>query len=241
MSSLELALRADLAGDLVDADGRPVGELASERYAQTPTRVVRCPFHDRREGQPMNASALKQLREVWPDILQAAASLAGSSGSGVAAWRAAIALTAAPTLHALLRPGVPVPNALSAGYKASLGFAQVLTHLLLTVGSDLPFAQLGSGDQLLAFLDREGWLLGESQACAGTPEMIVALWESLAGRPGGAPLPEAWASVGLPGRVPELAMVEALRIGEVLHGARAGRCAWLAAASRFQRERLSAD
>ncbi len=201
-------LDLDLAIELLDADGRPLGEVAARSYASTATRLVRCPYHDRRRGVPMNASAFDQLRAAWKPLLSAAGAL--SDGTALGAWRAAVGLVGAPVLFAEQNPGQPVPIELSAGYKATLGFTQTLTSLLLRAG-DRPFAELGTGAELFAYLDQQGWLLGQTQACAGSPRMIEELWTALGGTDDA--LPEPWARLGLASRLGELATIEALRIG----------------------------
>jgi len=169
------------ARHLRDADGRPVAELASPLYADTPTSLVACPYADARHGQPMNADALNQLRRVWPDVLATARALAGSAPTTHQAWRVCVAGLAAPCLL-----GDPVPVAVSAWFKTSLGFSQVLTALLLSADgvADAPLAALGSADSFFKPLDDQRWLIGTTQVCAGPQGHIAALFGALSGAPG---------------------------------------------------------
>ncbi|MBX2803967.1 MAG: hypothetical protein KTR31_40195 [Myxococcales bacterium] len=180
-------VRFDPTADLIDEDGRPVGEIGSRHYDPAATELRTCPYHDARRGHPMNQTALRQLSAVWPEVVAAGAWLARQTtpaGSVHAAWWACIAGTRAPAIHDTLHPGVPVPRALSALYKASLGFSQVLTAVLLADDgiAEAPLASLGDADAFLALLDRERWLVGEQQACAGPGPMIGQLFDAFAGR-----------------------------------------------------------
>lgn len=171
----------DPTSDLLDEDGRPVGEIGSRRYDPEATELVQCPYADARQGNPMNHTALRQLSTVWPEVLRAAGALAGPTPTAHGAWRACIAGTRAPALHHH-RYGTPVPRLLSALYKSSLGFSQVLTALLLSEPglADVPLASLGTPDAFFALLDRERWLVGADQVCAGPRPMIEQMFEALA-------------------------------------------------------------
>jgi len=171
--SLEVALRANLAVDLIDVDGRPLGEVGSTRYDRQRTELVSCPFADRRRGMPMNASALAQLRDTWKPLLSAAGAL--SDGTALGAWRACIGLVGAPVLFALAHPDQPVPRPLSAGYKAALGFTQTLTHLLLQ-GSDRPWAVVNLEGRLDELATVEAVRIGEVRrgAPAGLNPWLMA-------------------------------------------------------------------
>ncbi|MEQ1565274.1 MAG: hypothetical protein ABMA64_06520 [Myxococcota bacterium] len=187
------------AVDWLDVDGRPLGEVASARYDPAATRVVACPYPDRRRGLPMNASALGQVGPVWSATLAAVRALAEALRAAAHreaptvhdAWLIALAGISGP-----LRTGEPVPVATSALYKTSLGLSQITTHLLLAGDgvADTPFAELGSGAAWFDALDQGGWLLGAAQVCAGTRAMFVELGDALAGR---APLAGAPSAPGL--------------------------------------------
>lgn len=163
----------------LDVDGRPVAEVASPLYSQVRTEEVACPYPDRRRGQLMNLSALRQLGPVWSDLLADTARAVGPTPTVAAAWRAVLrglALTwSCPD---------PVPRLASVRFKTCLGYSQVLTALLLAQEglAAAPFASLGSSDELFRLLDAGGWLLGDQQVCAGPGHRIAELADGLAGR-----------------------------------------------------------
>ena len=114
-------------------------------------------------------------------MLAAATWLAQGQRTVHGAWRAAIAGTAAPTVHRD-RVGGPVPRVLSALYKSSLGFSQVLTALALSddAVAGLDLGQLGDAASFLALLDDGRWWVGRDQVCAGPAAMIGQMFEALA-------------------------------------------------------------
>lgn len=166
--------------DLIDVDGRPIGELASRRYDTIETEIVACPYHDARRGLPMNKTALRQLSSCWPEVVQAAAALSGPDATVHRAWWACIGGTTAPRIHHE-RFGRPIPRVLSSLYKGSLGYSQVLTALLLAQDglADVPLSSLGDSDAFFALLDDGKWLVGQVQACAGPAPMIGQLLMAL--------------------------------------------------------------
>ncbi|HHO50093.1 MAG TPA: hypothetical protein ENK18_04285 [Deltaproteobacteria bacterium] len=139
----------------------------------------------------MNQTALRQLTSCWSEVCSAAGWLVGPSPTAHRAWWAVLAGTAAPAAHARVHPGEPIPRVLSSLYKASLGFSQVLTAILLAEDgvADTPLVELGDGSMLAEVLERGRWLVGAEQVCAGPMPMIEALYAVLAGQttPGSAP------------------------------------------------------
>ena len=177
----------------LDEDGRPVAEIASPHYDPARTELQRCPYPDARLGQPMNRSALRQMADVWPALLDSVRWCVGGEPTVHRAWRAAVAGLAAPALW----PEAEVPRLLSAQFKASLGLSQVLTTLLLgeAGAADARLVELGDADAFFAQLDAGRWLIGESQVCAGSASMIGALFDALSDGAPGAPDP-AWSRLG---------------------------------------------
>ena len=172
---------------LLDEDGRPVAEVASPLYDPENTELVACPYHDAREGKPMNASALRQLtREVWPTVRQAARAFAGESPTLHDALRSVVAGLVAPAVHGT---ETPVPRLLSVWFKTSLGFSQVLVTLALADDGmgDVPLTGIGDRDAFCEALDAQEWLIGATQVCAGPMRMIGDLFATLAGE---GPVPE---------------------------------------------------
>ena len=192
-------LLAYRTNDLVDRDGRALGEVSSPRYDAQRTELVACPYPDGRRGQPMNLSALRQLAAPWPALLSTVRSLVGAEPTVHRVWWASLAGTAAP----LLVDG-PVPVGLSALYKASLGLSQVTSSLLLADDgvADVPFAELGDDASFFAFLDAGNWLVGQQQVCAGAAPQIREVARALAGGP--------------PLRGPILAPLDAPSTGEIV-------------------------
>lgn len=177
--------RHDPTSDLLDSDGRPVGEIGSRLYDPSATELLGCPYADARHGRPMNHTALRQLSAAWPGVLAAARTLAGPGPATVhRAWRAVVAGTRAPAAHRTYVGG-PIPRVLSALYKSSLGFSQVLTALLLAQDgmADVPLGSLGNADAFFALLDRERWLVGAEQVCAGPANLIGQMFDALQGAP----------------------------------------------------------
>jgi hypothetical protein len=166
--------------DLVDGDGRALGEVSSPRYDPARTELVACPYADARRGQPMNLSALRQLAAPWPALPSTVRALAGPAPTVHRTWWVSLAGTVAP----LLVDG-PVPVGLSALYKTSLGLSQVTASLLLAEDgvADAPFAELGDDAAFFAFLDDGRWLVGQQQVCAGTAPQIREIARALAGGP----------------------------------------------------------
>jgi hypothetical protein len=172
------------AADLVDVDRRPCGELASARYDEGATEVVACPYHGVRSGLPMNRTALRQISSAWPALVGSARALVDPEEPTVyRAFRAAVAGTAAPLAFHAASPDQPIPRVLSAFFKASLGFSQVLSALLLADDgvADAALSDLGDGDAFLAYLEHERWLVGQLQVCAGPEPMIRQMFEAFAG------------------------------------------------------------
>ena len=174
----------DDGADLLDVDGRPVGEVGSVHYTEVETELGGCPYDDARKGRPMNRSALRQLSVVWPEVRATVAAMAARASrpaTVAGAWQTALAGTAIPSRWAREHPGVAVPRLWSAIYKTSLGFSQVLTALLLSAEgvADCVLSSLGTPEAFLDLLDREEWLVGEQQVCAGPPAWIGALLQAL--------------------------------------------------------------
>lgn len=190
------------ARDLVDEDGRPVAEVASALYRDADTDLPACPYADGRAGRPMNRSALRQMTACWPELLRTIAGLGGGTVHG--AWVAAARGVALP-----LSAGTPVPRVASCVFKASLGLSQVFSAMLLQDASVAarPLRSLGDGESFFLALDQGEWLHGDTQVCAGTKPMIVAIFDALAD---GAP-----PSLGIPEQAVALAAARVARRNEL--------------------------
>jgi hypothetical protein len=185
VKALLTAVTQDVVRDLLDEDGRPLGENASPKYPKDMTREVTCPYSGTRHGGVMNVSALAQITENWSQVLGALR----SEGTVLSAWRATVAGITAPVRYALDHPGEPVPRSLSALYKTCLGFNQVLLHVLLSGDvARRPLSDLGDADSFLDLLEAGGFLVGGEQVCAGPPQMLRAAFDALGAT--GEPVPD---------------------------------------------------
>ncbi|MEL6344299.1 MAG: hypothetical protein AAFV53_14365 [Myxococcota bacterium] len=179
--------------DRLDEDGRPLGEHASpDAYAVSPRDERPCPYRDERQGQVMNAAALRQVRVNWPTIRTTLCDWATPNATVRQAWMVTLAATMAPMMTPA---GCPVPVAWSAMYKTCIGFHQLLTFLILAeaAAAETPLSALATPEEFQRWLSREGWLVGQTQVCAGPAAMIAAGFQALCGDGTGAgagsPLP----------------------------------------------------
>ncbi len=182
-------LLADAALDALDEDGRPLGEQASPvLYRASSVDERPCPYEDgrARARMPMNVAALRQANTCWREVLAQLSRLAAlhatSEGplSGHQVWQAHLAVMCAPLLWWRAHDA-PLPRALSALYKLSLGFATALPMLLLSqpgVG-DAPLGEALSGEEFFALNDAQGWLIGQMQVCAGPKRLITQSYETI--------------------------------------------------------------
>jgi hypothetical protein len=164
--------------DWLDVDGRPLGEQASPDYPKD-THHVACPYSGARRGLPMNQDAVEQVRRHHTEVLGRLSAALPPEPRVEDVLRVATGALVAP----LFEPR-PVPAVTSAAYKTDLGFHQVLVSLLLdTPGlAATPAASLPGPDALLHVLDAGRWLVGQVQACGGSPAEIALHWEVLCGR-----------------------------------------------------------
>lgn len=175
-------LLADHELTLTDTDGRPLVEPT----AALPSQRM-CAYGDVRDGRPLNVPALQQVSRHWDALRDTVAAHAGA-GTVADAFRASLSLTSAPLLWN--RPE-PLPASWSALYKACIGFSQVFCHLLLSSPglASQPLSSVGTPADFFAWLQTGDWLLGQHQACAGSPAQIQELFAAFGDpRPQGPPL-----------------------------------------------------
>lgn len=163
-----------------DEQGRPLGEQASPRYATTPQREERRPFGDVRDasGLPCNVAALAQLHAVWPMLLAALSAFDAERPDTLARTlrRISAGVRLAPLLALCTR--APVPVAVAALHKVTLGFSDLCAAMLLEVRVDAD--QPAPGDHVLhAWLQERPWLIGNTQVCAGSRAQITRVWQGL--------------------------------------------------------------
>lgn len=192
-SSLLMALLSEQTMELLDEQGRPLGERAIwAAYQSAEVDERPCPFHDSRQeaGLPINAAALRQVVQCWPQLLSMLNALTGawptssSRLNGFEAWRVNVAAQCWPLwerIHAKEAEPAPVALPLSALFKVTLGFSSFLPMAMLSHEglADAPMLDALSGQDCYTLLDREEWLWGVHQVCAGPPRHIIAFYEQL--------------------------------------------------------------
>ena len=177
----------------LDEAGRALGEQSS---VPTPDHeLVPCPFAGVRRGGRMNRGALAQVQGHHDELVRLVDGLWGPP-TVAGAWTRCAHLT----LTAMAHPP-PVPVRLAAAFKTFLGFRQVLGALLLTHPdlSSTPLGSLGTGHDFVGMLERERWLVGRHQVCAGSPAVIASWFDRLAVEGTGAtdPRPKAEAAAAV--------------------------------------------
>lgn len=200
--SLFMALLSEQGMELIDEQGRPLGERAIwAAYQSAEVDERPCPFHDRRQEAdlPINAAALRQVIQCWPELLLMLNALTGawptssSHLSGFEVWRVNVAAQCWPLWERFFAPGADARVALplSALFKVTLGFSSFLPMAMLSHEglADAPMLEALDGEACYALLDREEWLWGVHQVCAGPPRHIIAFYEQLCSHDAAAALP----------------------------------------------------
>lgn len=163
-----------------DEQGRPLGEQASPRYTTVPQHEERRAFGDARDasGLPCNVAALAQLHATWPTLLAALSALDADQPDTLARTlrRVSAGVRLAPMLAVHTRG--PLPVAVAALHKVTLGFSDLCAAMLLEVRVDADEPTPG-GDTLDAWLDERPWLIGTTQVCAGSRAQIGRVWQAL--------------------------------------------------------------
>ncbi len=164
------------ARNRMDEDGRPCGEVGSDRYGEVATDVVACPYTGARKGGAMNASAWRQMGTCWKKVLSDWRVDVGPRPDLWRVWEVAIAGVVSPCRHV-----EPVPRDVAVRFKASLGIGQVLTAVLLEEdgAGAARFADVATPKAWLDWLELDRWLVGEVQVCAGSPGAIAEVLGAL--------------------------------------------------------------
>lgn len=180
--------------DLLDDDGRPLGERRATSPAKTgvPFVLKACPYDDARLGRPMNASALAQVTRNTAAVLDELASFRAAADLDAPRWEdvltAVLHLLGAPATFLLRTDGAStVPTKLAAAHKLGAGYFGVVRAIVSEAarGHVLPVTP----EALLEHAHRTHALLGASEVCAGPPAMLLhATHVLLHGRPGARPL-----------------------------------------------------
>ncbi|MFT5354070.1 MAG: hypothetical protein ACI9KE_001270 [Polyangiales bacterium] len=167
--------------ELPDTDGRYLGEHIASAYDTRDD--ARLTFRDPRDqtGLVANIGALHQVTSAWATVLHLLSP--GPTSQHPPSSRLLQMLDATRTPVALIASrwleGKPIPPALAAAYKASIGYGQILrTWLLRGVPTEPPDLH-----PFLAFVDAEGWLIGKDYVCPGSRRAIAEAWTVLCGDP----------------------------------------------------------
>ncbi|MFN8611804.1 MAG: hypothetical protein U0931_29940 [Vulcanimicrobiota bacterium] len=167
----------------LDDEGRWLVEQAAPGYR--PDRQAVCPYSDSRQGSTINFGALEQIQRHWSAVCRRVYLRVPPQATLQQAFAVSLELVCAP----LLSEGDPIPALEAAIYKACVGFCQVFTWLVLAddQAGCQPLAEFGDGPGFFDWLEREGWLRGGDQVCAGSQEQIVVLYRLFCGGAGPAP------------------------------------------------------
>lgn len=163
--------------DMLDDEGRPISERRSDAVVRAGVEMEmrECPYHDIREGHLMNVSALAQISHYFNDARAEMAAFRRTTGNN-ATWFdmlvCIVDLLSQPAIYLLQHHDDhgPVPASMAVSHKLAAGFFGVLRglHEKLALGQEIPLGV----DSLLQVVEEMGALLGASEACAGSPEMI---------------------------------------------------------------------
>lgn len=171
--------------ELLDDEGRPVSERRAPSLVKQGVvmELKGCPYHDERQGKPMNVSALaqitKHLDSVLSDIRAFAAALPGDAQTWQRVLIVVLDQLAGPAVHVLKCRDIvpPVPARTAVGHKLAAGYFGVVRELL---------ARQAQGEQhevsvasLLRFVKETRALIGESEVCAGPPHLLARVSEAL--------------------------------------------------------------
>jgi hypothetical protein len=164
--------------DMLDDEGRPISERRADAAARVGVKMEmrQCPYAGIRHDRQMNVSALEQISNYYNAVLAEMAAFRRQTQGENATWADILAgvidLLARPAIYLLQQHNAqgPVPARIAVGHKLAAGFFGVLRglHERLALGAELPVTV----DNFLKLVDEMGALVGASEACAGSPQMI---------------------------------------------------------------------
>ena len=198
MANLFQALVQREINDFTDTAGRPLGEQRSGLYAQTPTELRSCHHAGSRyqHANLMNISALKDILQVWEDIL--------SLFSAVHQHYCRLHRKQVDTLadlfeisntgilladYLIYRAGTQlqtheIPLLVSGFYKVCLGYRLVALPLLL----EQLFAGNKTADVVpdnhgfYAYAEKNHIFIGATEVCSGSQQLIRQAYDAMTGR-----------------------------------------------------------
>jgi hypothetical protein len=164
--------------DMVDDEGRPISERRADAVVRAGVEMEmrQCPYAGIRHNRWMNVSALAQISRYYNAVLGEMAAFRRQTEGANATWADILAcvidLLARPAIYLLQQRNAqgPVPAQMAVGHKLAAGFFGVLCslHERLALGVNLPVTV----ENFLNLVDEMGALVGASEACAGSPQMI---------------------------------------------------------------------
>lgn len=188
----EGALRAVLLGDandLLDEEGRPVGEIRASETVRSRSRTAYalCPYRGSRQRATrlMNVSALNQLNSVWPQPLGVLSQVRrlhglrpGAPAPLLQLCRAGFTALCLPAYLSYRSAPRTISSCIAASHKMTQGLFGLCKNLLLervAQGEDYRTAVATVGE-LYRFAEQSGILLSRTgiEACAAPPELIGA-------------------------------------------------------------------
>ena len=188
-----------------DDEGRPLGENRPppEARAGVSMETTPCPYPGSRlnHPNPMNVSALRQMRRHWDAVKGyldelTALHTARSGGSTLVAgdlWRIAKLAECAPQFL-LFRHREPLgagtlPGSVAALYKIALGLKYALHWHVESSVADEPADSPVDAAGFLEYVERRHLFVGPHQVCAGPAALIVEVIERITGQGAAAPTP----------------------------------------------------
>ena len=178
---------------LLDAEGRQVGEanvFPPALRLEVPTEWRPCPYAGSRfdHAQPMNVTALKSMRQQWPQMLVALARIRAAYlrrfPQARAGWtvgdleRLATLVLAVPTYLLMRTPprvaNGALPPVFSALFRVTDGLRMTMHQMLFvpTVEATLPPEAPMTSAEIYAYAERNGSFLSAHGVCAGPKAMI---------------------------------------------------------------------
>ena len=164
--------------DMVDDEGRPISERRADAAVRSGVKMEmrQCPYAGIRHDKLMNFSALEQISRYYNPVLEEMAAFRRQTEGTQATWSDILAgvidQLARPAVYLLQQRNVhgPVPAQMAVGHKLAAGFFGVLRGLQerLALGANLPV----TAESFLNMVDELGALVGASEVCAGSPQMI---------------------------------------------------------------------
>lgn len=164
--------------DVLDDEGRPIAERRADVSARAGVKMEmrECPYSGIRHGRLMNVSALEQIAHHYNAVMSEIAALRKQLGGEKAAWSDILAVVldqlAGPAIRLLKRHVTDgrVQAQIAVGHKLAEGIFGVMRtlHERRAIGVDYPV----TAEAFIRVMEETNALVGASEACAGSPQMI---------------------------------------------------------------------